>query len=177
MEATCTTLQKIEKEEVLAATPQNFPADCTCLKEEEEEDKSTLDISMDNRAKVMEIRDDVSHSLPQKSKRFFRGGKKLSRNMWSSIDREKKDRKNRVLKKEKSMDDKMFIAGKSLVAHNANFETISENELMGVSLAVSTRRGSICEEIEKEIVHNGISLHEMRKAMVIEETLRDRFLM
>ena len=176
MEATCTTLQKIEKEEVLAATPQNFPADCTCLKEEIE-DKSTLDISMDNRAKVMEIRDDVSHSLPQKSKRFFRGGKKLSRNMWSSIDREKKDRKNRVLKKEKSMDDKMFIAGKSLVAHNANFETISENELMGVSLAVSTRRGSICEEIEKEIVHNGISLYEMRKAMVIEETLRDRFLM
>ena len=165
MEATCTTLQKIEKEEVLAATPQNFPADCTCLKEEVG-DKSTL-----------EIRDDVSYSLPQKSKGFFRGGKKLSRNMWLSIDHEKRDRKNRVLKKEKSMDDKMFIAGKSLVDRNANFETISENELMGVSLAVSTRRGSICEEIEKEIVHNGISLYEMRKAMVIEETLRDRFLM
>ena len=93
MEATCTTLQKIEKEEVLAATPQNFPADCTCLKEEIE-DKSTLDISMDNRAKVMEIRDDVSYSLPQKSKGFFRGRKKLSRNMWLSIDHEKKDRKN-----------------------------------------------------------------------------------
>lgn len=175
MEANCAMLQKIEKDQALAATPPHFPADCTCLKEEVE-DKSTLDISMDNRAKVMEIRDDVWHSLPHKSKGFFRGGKKPSRNMWLSIDHEKKDRKNRVLKKEKSMDDKMFIGGKSL-ARNANFETISENESIGVSLAVSTRRGSICEEIEKGIVHDGISLYEMRKAMVIEETLKERFLM
>ena len=176
MEANCTMLQNIEIDQVLAVTPQHFPADCTCLKEEVE-DKSTLDISMDNRAKVMKIRDDVSHSLPHKSKGFFRGGKKPSRNMWLSIDHEKKDRKNRAqLKKEKSMDGKMFIGGKSL-ARNPNFETISENELIGVSLAVSTRRGSICEEIEKEIVHDGISLYEMRKAMVIEETLKERFLM
>ena len=111
----------------------------------------------------MEIRDDVS--LPQKTKRFFRGGKKLSRNMWLSIDDEKKDEKNRVLKR------CLCLENRSLISTKINFDTIPENELVGVSYALTSSRGSICEEIEKEIFHDGISLYEMRKAIVIGETL------
>ena len=113
----------------------------------------------------MEIRDGVSYSLPQKTKRFFRGGKKLSRNMWLSIDDEKKDEKNRVLKR------CLCLENRSLISTKINFDTIPENELVGVSYALTSSRGSICEEIEKEIFHDGISLYEMRKAIVIEEGL------
>ena len=97
--------------------------------------------------------------------------------MWASVGHEKTAKKNRFLKAEKSMDDTMFLPGKTIVDRDTNFDTVPQDICLGESFANTSRRGSICEELEKKIFSDGISLHELRKAMVIEETLKERFLM
>lgn len=156
---------------------ESFSEDHTALKEDME-DKKPLTIYIHNNEKTI-INSDVvpsSQSLPRQKSRFFRGGKKLSRNMWTSMVQEKTAKKNRVLKSEKSMDDAMLLPGKTMVERGTNFDTLPE-DVCRESFTDMLRRGGICEEIEKGIVQGGISLHEMRKAMVVEETLKERFLM
>lgn len=132
--------------------------------------------------------------MPGRQRRkLFNGSLKLSRNRWVSMGHEKPARKNRaVLKSEKSMDDVQFLKGKherppcrespSIPKEGAeldqgkNLDTLPEDFSLE-SFNDTQRRGSICEEIEKEIFNGGISLHKMRKAMVIQATLKDRFLM
>lgn len=102
------------------------------------------------------------------------------------MNHEKPTRKNRVLKSEKSMDDAEFLKERrggshyressSTMKDSAELDILPE-EICLESYSETPRRGSICEELEKGIFQGGISLHKMRKAMVIQETLKDRFLM
>ena len=128
-----------------------------------------------------------SSFIPANQRRkLFNGSLKLSRNRWVSMSHEKPTRKNRVLKSEKSMDDAAFLKEKregsyyressTTLKDSAELDTLTE-EICLESYSEAPRRGSICEELEKEIYQGGISLHKMRKAMVIQETLKDRFLM
>lgn len=126
-------------------------------------------------------------------RRIFNGSLKMSRNRWVSMGHEKPTRKNRVLKSEKSMDDAEFLKGNqgSLLHYRGRSSTPKEGVELDQGINLDTlpeefslesfnktlRRGSICEELEKEIFDGGISLHKLRKAMVIQETLKDRFMM
>ena len=128
-----------------------------------------------------------SSLIPASQRRkLFNGSLKLSRHRWVSMSHEKPTRKNRVLKSEKSMDDAAFLKEKrggshyrescSTIEESAELDTLPDENCLE-SYSEKPRRGSICEELEKEIYQGGISLHKMRKAMVIQETLKDRFLM
>lgn len=129
-----------------------------------------------------------SSLIPASQRRkLFNGSLKLSRHRWVSMSHEKPTRKNRVLKSEKSMDDAAFLKLEkrggshyrescSTIEESAELDTLPEENCLE-SYSEKPRRGSICEELEKEIYQGGISLHKMRKAMVIQETLKDRFLM
>ena len=134
-----------------------------------------------------------SNSANQK-RRLFKGSLKLSKQRWISMNHDTPSRKNRVLKSERSMDDAVLQGSRqSDSPYSQSSESQEKNDRTeldcGRSLDsvpegyrnsfsdVLSRRGSICEEIEKEIVQGGISLHKMRKSLVIEQTLKDRFLM
>ena len=134
-----------------------------------------------------------SNSTNQK-RRLFKGSLKLSKQRWISMNHDTPSRKNRVLKSERSMDDAVLQGSRQSDSPcSQSSESQEENDRTeldcGRSLDsvpegyrnsfsdVLSRRGSICEEIEKEIVQGGISLHKMRKSLVIEQTLKDRFLM
>lgn len=151
---------------------------CSALKEDVER-KSSLNPLIQGGEKSIKNDGNAQTQAPQKNK-LFRGGKKLTRNLWTSMDGIAV-KKNRVLKSEKSMDDVMFLAGsateKTVDRGGTNLDTVVEDVDLE-SFNAKRRRGSICEELEKEILdQGGMSLHEMRKAMVIEETLKERFLM
>ena len=155
---------------------KSFSEECAVLKEDLKE-KTPPNLLIHNNENKSQNSDDVKSAQPRQKNRLFRGGKKLSRNMWASVGHDKTARKNRVLKSEKSMDDAMFLTEKSrIVDRETNFDTLPEDVCLE-SFSDTLRRGSICEEIEKVIIQGGLSLHEMRKAMVIEETLKERFLM
>ena len=134
-----------------------------------------------------------SNSANQK-RRLFKGSLKLSKQRWISMNHDTPSRKNRVLKSERSMDDAVLQGSRQSDSPcSQSSESQEKNDRTeldcGRSLDsvpegyrnsfsdVLSRRGSICEEIEKEIVQGGISLHKMRKSLVIEQTLKDRFLM
>ena len=134
-----------------------------------------------------------SNSANQK-RRLFKGSLKLSKQRWISMNHDTPTRKNRVLKSERSMDDAVLQGSRQSDSPcSQSSESQEKNDRTeldcGRSLDsvpegyrnsfsdVLSRRGSICEEIEKEIVQGGISLHKMRKSLVIEQTLKDRFLM
>lgn len=109
----------------------------------------------------------VPSQKSQKGHRF-RKSMKMSRRLWTSIDQGSTSRKKQLPKsREKSMDDGMLFAGdKESDDEDISLEAFNQKE----------RRGSICEEMEKKIFQGDLSLYEMRKAMVIEETLRERFI-
>ena len=176
MDASCYSPGKEYKNPGKDSKGKYFPGDYTTLKEGAD-DKSPLALFMHNSEKMIKSSNDVPSSFPRQKSRLFRGGKKLSRNMWASVGHEKTAKKNRFLKAEKSMDDTMFLPGKTIVDRDTNFDTVPQDICLGESFANTSRRGSICEELEKKIFSDGISLHELRKAMVIEETLKERFLM
>lgn len=131
--------------------------------------------------------------IPGRQRRkLFNGTLKLSRNRWMSMGHEKPTRKNRVLKSEKSMDDaellevkqgsSLYCGGPSRPKESVELDQGTDLDTLPEEFSLDSfndtqRRGSICEELEKEIVEGGISLHKMRKAMVIQETLKDRFMM
>lgn len=98
----------------------------------------------------------------------FRKSMKMSRRLWTSIDQGSTSRKKQLPKsRKKSTDDGMLFAGdKEIDDEDICLEAFNQKE----------RRGSICEEMEKNFFHGELSLYEMRKAMVIEETLRERFI-
>ena len=134
-----------------------------------------------------------SNSANQK-RRLFKGSLKLSKQRWISMNHDTPSRKNRVLKSERSMDDAVLQGsrqsdspcsqssesqeknGRTELDCGRSLDSVPEGYRNSFSDVLS-RRGSICEEIEKEIVQGGISLHKMRKSLVIEQTLKDRFLM
>ncbi|XP_022785530.1 uncharacterized protein LOC111325888 [Stylophora pistillata] len=131
----------------------------------------------------------------RQKRRLFKGSLKLSKQRWMSLTHDTPTKKNRVLKSERSMDDAEMLQGSQQSdlpcrQRSSSQEKNDRTELdRGKSLDsvpegyrnsfsdVLSRRGSICEEMEKEIVQGGISLHKRRKALVIEQTLKDRFLM
>ncbi|XP_078375303.1 uncharacterized protein LOC144658701 [Oculina patagonica] len=167
----------------------------TTIKEDKDE-KSEFSHYVNSEKLTNDLTNGVTSSslIPGRQRRkLFNGGLKLSRNKWVSMGHEKPTRKNRVLKSEKSMDDAQFLKEKqrgspfhresSSIAKESveldqglNLDTLPE-EFSLESFNDTLRRGSICEEMEKEIFDGGISLHKMRKAMVIQQTLKDRFLM
>ena len=153
--------------------------DNAALKETDVEGKSALTPFIHNSEKAMQNSEDAQVCQRRQKSKLFRGSKKLSRNMWASMDQEKVARKNRVLKSEKSLDDTTFLFGKKIEDRGTHFDVLPEDVCVeSMSFTDKLRRGGICEEIEKEIFsQDGISLHEMRKAMVVEETLKDRFFM
>ena len=156
---------------------KTFSEDNAALKETDVEGKSALAPFIHNSEKAMQNSEDAQVCQRRQKSKLFRGSKKLSRNMWASMDQEKVARKNRVLKSEKSVDDTTFLFGKKIEDRGTQFDVLPEDVCVE-SFDNKLRRGSICEEIEKEIFsQDGISLHEMRKAMVVEETLKDRFFM
>ena len=152
-----------------------FSEDNAALKEADVESRPTLTPVIHSSEKTVKNGDDAQVCQRRQMSKLFRGSKKLlSRNLWASMDQEKGVRKNRVLKSEKSVDDAMFPDRKKIEDRGTNFEVLPEDVCVE-SFTDKLRRGSICEEIEKEIIQDGISLYEMRKAMVVEETLKDRF--
>ena len=170
--------------------PDVKPRNCTSLKERQVE-RSEISSDVVNSENSS---NDLNESVPAPSsfipanqrRKLFNGSLKLSKHRWLSMSHEKPTRKNRVLKSEKSMDDAAFLKEKrggshycessSTIQESAELNTLPE-EVCLESYSGTPRRGSICEELEKEIFQGGISLHKMRKAMVIQETLKDRFLM
>lgn len=155
---------------------KTFSEDNAALKETDVESKPALAPFIHNSEKTMQNSEDAQVCQRRQKSKLFRGNKKLSRNMWTSMDQEKVARKNRVLKSEKSVDDPTFMFGKKIEDRGTHFDVLPEDVCVE-SFTDKPRRGSICEEIEKEIFQDGISLYEMRKAMVVEETLKDRFFM
>lgn len=167
----------------------------TAMKEDKDE-KSEFSPYINSEKSTNDLTNGVKSSslIPgRQRKKLFNGSLKLSRNKWVSMGHEKPTRKNRVLKSEKSMDDAQFLKGKQRgslfhrespsiakesveLDQGLNLDTLPE-EFSLESFNDTLRRGSICEEMEKEIFDGGISLHKMRKAMVIQQTLKDRFLM
>ena len=170
--------------------PDVKPRNCTSLKERQDE-RSEISSDVVNSEKSS---NDLNESVPAPSsfipanqrRKLFNGSLKLSKHRWVSMSHEKPTKKNRVLKSEKSMDDAAFLKEKrggshyfessSTIQESAELDALPE-EVCLESYSETPRRGSICEELEKEIFQGGISLHKMRKAMVIQETLKDRFLM
>lgn len=126
-------------------------------------------------------------------RKLFKGSLRLSKRRWVSMNHDTSTRKNRVLKSEKSMDDAEIFKERQSdsrcrgsssrerkerteLDRGKSLDTLPEDYLESFTDTL-IRRGSICEEMEKEIFQDGISLHQMRKALVIEQTLKDRFLM
>ena len=162
----------------------------TCSGESEDIEKETAF----PRTKVNNERSSNQSNSANQKRRLFKGSLKLSKQRWISMNHDKPTRKNRVLKSERSMDDAVLQGSRQSDSPcSQSSESQEKNDRTeldcGGSLDsvpegyrnsfsdVLSRRGSICEEIEKEIVQGGISLHKMRKSLVIEQTLKDRFLM
>lgn len=176
----------------LASRVTSFPENSNTVLKEDKDGKSEVSLYVVH-SKKSPSNDDVAapSSLPQRRK-LFNVSLKLSRNRWVSLGHDKPTRKNRVLKSEKSMDDAQFLKGKQSSSlcgassskpkkceeldQDIDLDTLPEEYCLE-PFTDTLRRGSICEEMEKEIFHEGISLHKMRKAMVIQQTLNDRFLM
>ena len=168
--------------------PDLKPRNCTSMKGKQHETSETSYVVSSEKSS-----NDLAESVAQSSsipanqrRKLFNGSLKLSKSRWVSMSHETPTRKNRVLKSEKSMDDAAFLKQKrggahycessSTIEESAELDTLPE-EICLEAYSGTPRRGSICEELEKEIFQGGISLHKMRKAMVIQETLKDRFLM
>lgn len=162
----------------------------TCSGESEDIEKETAF----PHTKVNSERSSNQSNSANQKRRLFKGSLKLSKQRWISMNHDTSTRKNRVLKSERSMDDAVLQGSRQSDSPcSQSSESQEKNDRTeldcGRSLDsvpegyrnsfsdVLSRRGSICEEIEKEIVQGGISLHKMRKSLVIEQTLKDRFLM
>ena len=170
--------------------PNLKPRNCTSMKGRREEISETSPCVVNSEKSSSDLTESVAPSsqfMPANQRRkLFNGSLKMSKTRWVSMSHEKPSRKNRVLKSEKSMDDAAFLKEKrggshycetpSTINERAELDSLPE-EICLQSYSETPRRGSICEELEKEIFQGGISLHKMRKAMVIQETLKDRFLM
>jgi len=169
--------------------PDLKPRNCTSMKGRKEERSETSSCVINSET---ESSGDLSESVAPSSfmpanqrRKLFNGSLRLSKTRWVSMSHEKPSRKNKVLKSEKSMDDAAFLkeerggshycTNSSSIKERAELDSLPE-EICLQSYSQTSRRGSICEELEKEIFQGGISLHKMRKAMVIQETLKDRFL-
>lgn len=168
--------------------PDLKPRNCTSVKGRQDERSETSSYVVNSEKSSNDLTERVAPSsfIPANQRRkLFNGSLKLSKTRWVSMSHEKPSRKNRVLKTEKSLDDAAFLKEKrggshycessSAIQESPELDTLPE-EICLEAYSETPRRGSICEELEKEIFQGGISLHKMRKAMVIQETLKDRFL-
>lgn len=170
--------------------PDLKPRNCTSVKGRQDERSETSSYVVNSEKSTNDLSESVpapSSFIPANQRRkLFNGSLKLSKHRWVSMSHEKPTRKNRVLKSEKSMDDAALLKEKRGGSHycessskfqeGVELDTLPEETCLE-SYSETPRRGSICEELEKEIFQGGISLHKMRKAMVIQQTLKDRFLM
>ena len=139
--------------------------------------KLSLGLDIPDKNNAIVGNSDAQSSRTLQKRNLFRRSMQLSRRLWKSTDHGSTKKTKKIIKCEKSMDDGMLLAGaKEIVEHElTNFDRLNE-DIPQESFNNRARRGSICEEIEKKIFQGEVSLHEMRKAMIIEETLKERFI-
>ena len=121
-------------------------------------------------------------------RRFLRGNLKLSKLKWATFEEKPKKSLQKAGNSAKSMGSKEEIRPSSLrrqrnkaVSFDQDFlddlseKTDSMEESWNNYCRKNVRRDCTCEELEKTIFYQGYNLHKLRKAVVVRETLQERF--